>query len=218
MDSEKDFLKRDLGNAESKEEIEKLIDDAETMGHDDIVEMAKEKLAAILVQAKAAETTPPAQVSQVESMGGSVDEVAKRTEDVDAEIDAVKKEAAEKIAEVKGGTASEEKPSKEKIITNEEKATELKTESSLEKVETIKVSELKPGDIIINVSEQMIDQTGTPVVGPFTFAGFNSSLDKEKSPKVYDGKVYLRMIKKGYLYPFVQTLNPGDQIKVERKN
>lgn len=100
MDTEKDFLKRDLGKAETKEEIEKLIDDAETMGHEDIAKMAKEKLTAVLAKAEAAETTSPAQGSQVESMGGSVDEVVKRTESVDAEIDAVKAETEQKIAAV----------------------------------------------------------------------------------------------------------------------
>ena len=105
MDSEKDLLKRDLGNAESKEEIEKLIDDAETMGgHEDVVELARKKLEAVLAKAQSVETTPSAQVTQVESMGGSADEIGKRTEAVDAQIDAVKTDTESRIAEVKGTT------------------------------------------------------------------------------------------------------------------
>jgi len=50
-----------------------------------------------------AETTPPAQISQVESMGGSVDEVQGRTKEVDVEIDTVKAETEQKIGEVSGG-------------------------------------------------------------------------------------------------------------------
>lgn len=105
MDSEKDLLKRDLGKAESKEEIESLIDDAEAMGgHEDVVELARKKLEAVLAKAQSVETTPPAQITQVESMGGSADEIGKRTEAVDAQIDAVKTDTESRIAEVKGTT------------------------------------------------------------------------------------------------------------------
>ena len=105
MDSEKDLLKRDLGKAESKEEIESLIDDAEAMGgHEDVVELARKKLEAVLAKAQSVETTPPAQITQVESIGGSADEIGKRTEAVDAQIDAVKTDTESRIAEVKGTT------------------------------------------------------------------------------------------------------------------
>ncbi len=108
MDSEKDLLKRDLGKAESKEEIESLIDDAEAMGgHEDVVELARKKLEAVLAKAQAVETTPPAQITQVEGMGGSADEIGKRTEVVDAQIDAVKTDTESRIAEVKGKSITE---------------------------------------------------------------------------------------------------------------
>lgn len=131
MDTEKDFLKKDLGKAETKEEIEKLIDDAETMGHEDIAEMAKEKLAAVLAKAEAVETTSPAQVSQVESMGGSVDEVAKRTEGVDEEIEAVKAETEQKIAGVQGESFSEvNQTSEEAPVKTSDEGVEIKESSA----------------------------------------------------------------------------------------
>lgn len=133
MDSEKDFLKRDLGNAETKEEIETLIEDAETLGgHEDVVELARKKLEAVLAKAQSVETTPPAQVAQVETMGGSLDEVEKRTEGVDAQIDAVKTDTESRIAEV---TGTVERPPVPPVPPR-------KIEEQTETIETTPVSEI----------------------------------------------------------------------------
>lgn len=113
-------LKQDLEKATTKEEIRTVKSLAETLGHTDVVKMAKEKLEAISAKAKSAETIPPAQVAQVESMGGSADEVAKRTEGVDVKIAEVKKQTATEIAGVKGDVTAEEVPKQEDVVKDKE--------------------------------------------------------------------------------------------------
>jgi len=103
MDSAKDLLRQNLSQAETKGAIEEIIKDAELMGYADVAELAKQKLEAILATAQKAETTPSAQVAQVETMGGSVDEVAKRTQLVDAQIDEVRSNAQREIEAVQAG-------------------------------------------------------------------------------------------------------------------
>ncbi len=102
MDSEKDLLKRDLANAEKKEEVEAIMEDAKELGHEDIVALAKEKLEAILTKAQLTETTSTAQVAQVENMGGSAGEIEKRTKGVDQIIDEVKADATARIGDING--------------------------------------------------------------------------------------------------------------------
>lgn len=102
MDKEKDFLKKDLENAETKEAVEDVKESAELLGHEDIVALAQQKLDAILLKVVSVETTLPSQVAQVESMGGLSDEIKKRTESIDKKIDEVRDDAVVKIGEVKG--------------------------------------------------------------------------------------------------------------------
>lgn len=100
MGQEKDLLKKELGGLEKKEEIEKFAEDAELLGHEDIVELAKQKLLEISKKAESAEQTSESQVSQIGTMEGSVEEVNNRTVEVDKKIKEVKTESEEKIKEV----------------------------------------------------------------------------------------------------------------------
>ena len=99
MDREKELIKQDLSELETVEEVEKLREDAELLGHEDIVELANQKLNEIETKAKAIETTSESQVSQVNEFGGSNEEIDKRTGEVDQNIETVKSEALEKIKE-----------------------------------------------------------------------------------------------------------------------
>lgn len=101
MDNEKELLKQDLVNQESPKDIEKFIEDAELLGHKDIAELGRKKLQGVLEKADNVNKTSESQVSQVESMGGSQDEVSKRTQEVDQEIEEVKTQTTEKIEEVR---------------------------------------------------------------------------------------------------------------------
>ncbi|MFA6257173.1 MAG: hypothetical protein WCT29_02660 [Candidatus Paceibacterota bacterium] len=98
---EEDILKRDLSKAETPEAIQEIKQSAEDMGID-IEKLVNERLAAISTKAEVAETTTPGQVAQVESMGGSMDEIEKRTEGVDQKIGEVKAEARERIEKAQG--------------------------------------------------------------------------------------------------------------------
>lgn len=117
MDSEKDLLKQDLSKQEKSEEIEKFIEDAELMGgHEDIVELAKQKLQELLKKANNIEKTSEIQTVQVESMGGTVEEVADRTKEVDQKIEALKTEAQKNISEVQNENKSEAEIARENLF------------------------------------------------------------------------------------------------------
>lgn len=132
--SEKELLKQDLNNQENPEEIKKFIEDVELMGeNEDIVEMAKQKLEEILAKANTVEKTSESQISQVESMNGSVSEIEKRTEGIDKQIEEVKTEAVEKIEEVK----NQENQTIEKQEVNQQKTEN--SEKSKEEIEKEKL-------------------------------------------------------------------------------
>ena len=107
MDNEKDLLKKDLGTLENREDIEKFAEDAEIMGHPDIVNLAKEKLASLQAVAQNIETVTQVQVASVENLGGSEEVLAEKTQEVDAKIEVVKVEATEKIKAVEKPKRSE---------------------------------------------------------------------------------------------------------------
>jgi chromosome segregation ATPase len=121
MDREKDLLKQDLSKQETAEEINKFIEDTELMGgNEDIVELAKQKLQEISTKADTIEKTSESQISQVENMGGSTEEINNRTGEVDKEIETVKTETIEKINEVQNENREETK-TKTQETTMEEK-------------------------------------------------------------------------------------------------
>lgn len=102
--SEKELLKEDLENQGTPEAINKFIEDAELLGHEDIAELGRKKLQEISEKAKSIETTSESQASSVESMGGTGEEVTERTKEVDSKIEEVKTEAVKQIEEVKKST------------------------------------------------------------------------------------------------------------------
>lgn len=132
--SEKELLKEDLSKQESPEEIKKFIEDVEAMGeNEDIVEIAKQKLEAILAKANTVETTSESQASQVENMGGTGEEVTERTKEVDQKIEEVKTGATKQIEEVKNIPGEE---LKEKTIDELEK--EMQPAKDLDQLKKIK--------------------------------------------------------------------------------
>lgn len=172
---EQDLLTRDLSKAETKEEVERVVEDAELLGHEDIVGLAKQKLEAISAKAHTVETTAPSQNSQVESVGGSTEEVEKRTEAVDSKIDEVKAEAEQEIAEVGGvkkvdvkietPESAEEKISpsetnkispeeKQEIVEKAEKAKEALTAKLLELFKLYSQEEQKNNDIAHRIMDR----------------------------------------------------------------
>jgi hypothetical protein len=97
MDREKELLKQDLGNQEKPEEIKKFIEDAEMLGHEDIAELRRQKLAEIESKAQEISTTSESQISQVNELGGSNEELNKKTESVDQEINEIKENTKKEI-------------------------------------------------------------------------------------------------------------------------
>jgi len=100
MNSEKDLLERSLNTLgkDNKKEIEKFVEDAELlMGHEDLVARAQEMLTNLNNKAEEVQITPDSQISQVNELDGNNNEIEKRTENVDAEIDAVKVEMEQEI-------------------------------------------------------------------------------------------------------------------------
>ena len=142
MDEKKE-IQKNLDQAETKKAIEEVIEGAETYGYEDIVESAKQKLEALTKKVEAVETTPPAQVAQVEGMGGSAGEIETRTAGVDEKIEAVKVETTEKISEVQ----AEASPVVERppIPSFPEKPAEVANEKSQEEiaVEQLKIANEK---------------------------------------------------------------------------
>lgn len=104
MEDEKGFLKKDLEKATTREEIENLARDAREFGHEDVAKLAEEKLATLSSKAEVAGATSAEKVKQVESLGGSGDEIINRTAEVDGEIDKLRSETEIKIKEVVQGT------------------------------------------------------------------------------------------------------------------
>ena len=120
MDREKELLKQDLSKLETVEEVEKLREDAELLGHEDIVELANQKLGEIENKAKKIETTRESQISQVNEYGGSSEEIEKRTEGVDQKIEEVKTETQAKITEVQNENMDEVKTETKESIAEEQ--------------------------------------------------------------------------------------------------
>ncbi len=116
MPTEQEILKKDLSKLENKEEIEKFIEDAAMLGHEDIASLAKEKLLTINKKAESIKGTPSSLISQAENLGGSQDEIEKRTGEVDKKIEKIELEVVQKVEEVKNaGTPIEEKVENEKV-------------------------------------------------------------------------------------------------------
>ncbi len=103
QESEKDLLAKELPKLEKKEDIEKFAEDAVLLGHEDIAQLAREKITAL--EAKAEEVAPSieAKKDNVESLGGSTEKLQEEVASKDAEIAEVKAETVQKIEEVEKG-------------------------------------------------------------------------------------------------------------------
>lgn len=116
MDNEKDLLKKDLSNLETKKDVEQFVEDAELLGYEDIAELGKQKLKEISNKAESVGKTSESKISQINELGGSKDELQERTQEVDEEIKSIPEKATEKVGEVEG----EDK----KVVEGENKETE----------------------------------------------------------------------------------------------
>lgn len=162
MDREKKLLKQDLSKLETVEEVEKLREDAELLGHEDIVELANQKLREIENKVQTAETTTEFQISQVNEYGGSNEEIEKRTEGVDQKIEAVKTDTQEKISAVQN-----------------ENLDEVKTETQ-ENVPEYKVKNKE--EVKAEVQEKAAETPSNPEVKS---TGMTEA-EKEESKKIYE--------------------------------
>lgn len=182
MDSEKDLLRRDLSKAETKEEVENVMESAKDYGHDDIIALAETKLKDILAKAEAAETTPPSQVSQVQAMGGDVAVAEGMTDTKDAEIDAVEADAETRIKKVEAAGAAQA-PERPPIPPLPEKSVMAENivapaETAEDEVKTKKFTELQTR------FDQMIEKKATDPENPVNKVSLAIATDKEVLGKV----------------------------------
>lgn len=110
MENEKDLLKQELGNLTEKGDIEKFKEDAELLGHEDIVSLAQEKIDSLDGQISGDSEQRSGETKTVEGLGGNEAEIAARTAEVDQEIEQVQAQAKVEINKVKefGGGADKE--------------------------------------------------------------------------------------------------------------
>ena len=157
MDNEKDLLKQDLGKLEKKEEIEKFVEDAEFLGHEDIAKLGREKIDSLSKKAESVSETSSSQVEQVEKLGGSKDVVDKKTKEIDQKIEEVKEDWAKKINEVQ----TENKDSVNENISSLEKTKQEKFNSLKIKFEK-NYENSKPTDYNL---KEVSDNLGKAFVG-----------------------------------------------------
>ncbi len=100
QESEKDLLAKELPKLEKKEDIEKFAEDAVLLGHEDIAQLAREKIAALETKVEEVAPSVESRKENVESLGGSTEVLQEKVADKDAEIAQVKTETAQKIKEV----------------------------------------------------------------------------------------------------------------------
>lgn len=109
MDSEKDLLKKELPTLNTPESVESFIKDVEDIGgNEDIVALAKEKLASLQSKVQQIEENPKSQTEGIENLGGNPADLAEKTKEVDSKIEEVKAEASKQIEEVQKDASSEE--------------------------------------------------------------------------------------------------------------
>lgn len=94
---------KELENKGDVKGLEKVKEEANASFEGNMAAIAEQAIARLNTKAESVGTTTPAETAQVESMGGSADEITKRTEGVDQEINIVKAETERKIGEVNEG-------------------------------------------------------------------------------------------------------------------
>lgn len=148
--SEKALLTKELDTLEDKKAIEGFIDDVETMGgHEDLVEIAKQKIEALEAKTSSVITpieTNPNETAQVNSLGGSNEVVAERIGSVDEQI-------VEKDQEIKSVTSeAEEKINLVKNETVEKPDANIESELAKQKQEKIKELDLEIGGLLDQIA------------------------------------------------------------------
>jgi hypothetical protein len=156
----------DMANAKAIESMEKNNDvaglEAFKLGESpdsNVAKWAENALKRIREQAENSSATPEYQTTSIEKYGGSNEEIQKRTEGVDSEIELVKTETEDKLKRINEENIEdvpyEEVKDTEKNLSNLEKPAEkIEGEKTEIKEETIKSSEitkekpLQPGDEI----------------------------------------------------------------------
>jgi hypothetical protein len=156
----------DMANAKVIESMEKNKDvaglEAFKLGESpdsNVAKWAENALKRLREQSENSSTTPEYQTTQIEKYGGSNEEIQKRTEGVDSEIELVKTETEDKIKRINEENIEdvpyEEVKDTEKKLSNLEKPVEkIEGEKTEIKEETIESSEitkekpLQPGDEI----------------------------------------------------------------------
>jgi hypothetical protein len=116
MDSEKDLLRKDLESQKTPEEINKFVEDAELLGHEDIAELGRKKLQEISEKANQVEKTSESQISQVNEIGGSNEELNQRTGEVDKKIEEVKEDTQNKIKNIENQGIENNEVSSESVL------------------------------------------------------------------------------------------------------
>lgn len=116
MDKEKDLLIQDLNNQEKPEEIKKFIEDAEFLGHEDIAELGRKKLQEVSEKANSIEKTSESQISQVNELGGSNEELEERTKDIDQKIEEVKENSQKEIKGIENQNIENNETSQESVL------------------------------------------------------------------------------------------------------
>ena len=158
MDSEKNLLKNELVNLEKSEEIEKFVEDAELLGHEDIAELGRQKLAEITKKAEEIKTTE-SQVAQVNELGGSNEALNEKTKEVDQEIEGVKTEMAEKIGEIENIPVDASDKQEANINVEDQK----NLEQEKQKVEKIKELDIEINNLLEEIKSSLPNQINSLV-------------------------------------------------------
>jgi hypothetical protein len=122
MDKERDLLKNDLENQKTPEEIKKFVEDVEFLGHEDIAELGRKKLQEVSEKASSVEQTSESQISQVNELGGSNEELKNRTGEVDKKIEEVTENTQSEIKNVENQNIENKEISSESVLEEANKS------------------------------------------------------------------------------------------------
>lgn len=134
------MLSKDLETTNDAVGLEKLKEDAELLGHEDIVARAQEKINAINTQVEEIIGQVGAKTGQVEDMSGTTEELEARVAPVQEEIKEVQQETGEQIAQIE--TIENQPVDRTEIVSG----AHLSMMSKGDRIEVIIDSEIKKGE------------------------------------------------------------------------
>ncbi len=175
MDLEKDMLNKELVQLEAsgdKAGVEKLREDAELMGHGDVVEKADAIIAQLTKLAEEVAPDPENKKALVEELGGTVEELESREEPVDQEIEAVEETAENAIGE--------------KVIGKVENQEEFKTNDQGKKYEYEKNGTFYGGDYLAELPAEIYIDTETPALEKQVDPELLKELEQAKKNSEYE--------------------------------